>query len=98
LLLIVDVLEIEEIEEIDVSPMDIAEIQVDGTVLVLKETLSLAVDFDLEGQEAIKQLAKEVDTKEAAELARIRKKLKLTHNKAALLRGRAKCLLALRTR
>ncbi len=87
MLLIVDVLEIEEIEEIDVSPMDIAEIQVDGTVLVLKETLSLAVDFDLEGQEAIKQLAKEVDTKEAAELARIRKKLKLTQKQAALLTG-----------
>jgi HTH-type transcriptional regulator / antitoxin MqsA len=37
--------------------------------------------------EAIKQLAKEVDTKEATELARIRKKLKLTQQQAALLTG-----------
>ena len=37
--------------------------------------------------EAIKQLAKEVDTKESTELARIRKKLKLTQQEAALLTG-----------
>ncbi|MFO7880749.1 MAG: type II toxin-antitoxin system MqsA family antitoxin [Bacteroidales bacterium] len=37
--------------------------------------------------EAIKQLAKEVDTKEATDLARIRKKLKLTQQQAALLTG-----------
>jgi HTH-type transcriptional regulator / antitoxin MqsA len=49
------------------------------------------VEFDAgEGvrfAEAIKQLAKEVDTKEATELARIRKKLKLTQQQAALLTG-----------
>ena len=49
------------------------------------------VEFDAgEGvrfAEAIKQLAKEVDAKEAAELARIRKKLKLTQQQAALLTG-----------
>jgi len=37
--------------------------------------------------ETINQLAKEVDAKEAAELARIRKKLKLTQQEAALLTG-----------
>ena len=37
--------------------------------------------------EAIKQLAKEVDAKAAVELARIRKKLKLTQRQAALLTG-----------
>jgi len=42
-----------EIEEIDVSPMDITVIQVDGIVLVLKEALSLAVSFDPEGQEFV---------------------------------------------
>ena len=47
---IVDVL---EIEEIDVSPMDIADIQVDGTILVLKESLNLTVSFDPEGQEFV---------------------------------------------
>lgn len=49
------------------------------------------VEFDAgEGvrfAEAIKQLAKEVDTKEATDLARIRKKLKLTQQQAALLTG-----------
>lgn len=49
------------------------------------------VEFDAgEGvrfAEAINQLAKEVDTKEAAELARIRKKLKLTQQQAASLTG-----------
>ncbi|MBU0463297.1 MAG: type II toxin-antitoxin system MqsA family antitoxin [Proteobacteria bacterium] len=49
------------------------------------------VEFDAgEGvrfAEAIKQFAKEVDAKEAAELARIRKKLKLTQQQAALLTG-----------
>lgn len=49
------------------------------------------VEFDAgEGvrfAEAIKQLANEVDTEEAAELARIRKKLKLTQHQAALLTG-----------
>ena len=35
------------------SPMDITKIQVDGTVLVLKEALSLAVSFDPEGQEFV---------------------------------------------
>ena len=34
--------------------------------------------------EAIKQVAKEIDAKEAAELLRIRKKLKLTQQEAAL--------------
>jgi len=52
------------------------------------------VEFDAgEGvrfAEAIKQVAKEVDTKEAAELARIRKKLKLTQQEAALLTGGGK--------
>jgi len=37
--------------------------------------------------EAIKTIAKEVDTKEVAELSRIRKKLKLTQKQAALLTG-----------
>ena len=37
--------------------------------------------------EAIKQVAKEIDAKEAAELLRIRKKLKLTQQEAALLTG-----------
>ncbi|MBW2664234.1 MAG: type II toxin-antitoxin system MqsA family antitoxin [Deltaproteobacteria bacterium] len=37
--------------------------------------------------EAIKQVAKEIDAKGAAELARIRKKLKLTQQQAALLTG-----------
>ena len=37
--------------------------------------------------EAIKQIAKEIDAKEAAELLRIRKKLKLTQQEAALLTG-----------
>jgi len=49
------------------------------------------VEFDAgEGvrfAEAIKQFAKKVDAKEAAELARIRKKLKLTQQQAALLTG-----------
>jgi len=49
------------------------------------------VEFDAgEGvsfAEAINQLAKEVDAKEAAELARIRKKLKLTQQQAALPTG-----------
>ena len=49
------------------------------------------VEFDAgEGvrfAEAIKQFAKEVDAKEAVELARIRKKLKLTQQQAALLTG-----------
>ena len=49
------------------------------------------VEFDAgEGvrfAEAIKQLAKDVDAKEVAELARIRKKLKLTQQQAALLTG-----------
>jgi len=49
------------------------------------------VEFDAgEGvrfAEAIKEFAKEVDTKEATELARIRKKLKLTQQQAALLTG-----------
>ena len=37
--------------------------------------------------EAIKQVAKKIDAREAAELARIRKKLKLTQQEAALLTG-----------
>lgn len=37
--------------------------------------------------EAIKQFAQEIDAKEAAELVRIRKKLKLTQQQAALLTG-----------
>ncbi len=49
------------------------------------------VEFDVgEGvrfAEAIKQVAREIDAKEAAELARIRKKLKLTQQEAALLTG-----------
>jgi len=49
------------------------------------------VEFDAgEGvrfAEAIKQFAKEVDAKEAAELVRIRKKLKLTQQQAASLTG-----------
>ena len=49
------------------------------------------VEFDVgEGvrfAEAIKQVAREIDSKEAAELARIRKKLKLTQQEAALLTG-----------
>lgn len=52
------------------------------------------VEFDAgEGvrfAEAIKQAAKEIDTREAAELARIRKKLKLTQQEAALLTGGGK--------
>ena len=49
------------------------------------------VEFDVgEGVRfagAIKQVAREIDAKEAAELARIRKKLKLTQQEAALLTG-----------
>ena len=49
------------------------------------------VEFDVgEGvrfAEAIKQVAKEMDAREVAELARIRKKLKLTQRQAALLTG-----------
>ena len=49
------------------------------------------VEFDAgEGvrfAEAIEQFAKEIDTREALELARIRKKLKLTQREAALLTG-----------
>ena len=49
------------------------------------------VEFDAgEGvrfAEAIKQVAMEIDAREAAELARIRKKLKLTQQEAALLTG-----------
>jgi HTH-type transcriptional regulator/antitoxin MqsA len=49
------------------------------------------VEFDVgEGvrfAEAIKQFAKESDAREATELARIRKKLKLTQQEAALLTG-----------
>lgn len=49
------------------------------------------VEFDTgEGvrfAEAIKQVAGEIDAREAAELARIRKKLKLTQQEAALLTG-----------
>ena len=49
------------------------------------------VEFDAgEGvrfAEAIKQFAKEIDAREALELARIRKKLKLTQREAALLTG-----------
>ena len=49
------------------------------------------VEFDAgEGvrfAEAIKQVAGEIDAKESAELARIRKKLKLTQQEAALLTG-----------
>ncbi len=49
------------------------------------------VEFDVgEGvrfAEAIKQFAKESDEREASELARIRKKLKLTQQEAALLTG-----------
>jgi HTH-type transcriptional regulator/antitoxin MqsA len=49
------------------------------------------VEFDAgEGvrfAEAIKQVAGEIDAREAAELTRIRKKLKLTQQKAALLTG-----------
>ena len=49
------------------------------------------VEFDVgEGvrfAEAIKQAAKEMDAREVAELARIRKKLKLTQRQAALLTG-----------
>ncbi len=49
------------------------------------------VEFDVgEGvrfAEAIKQFAKESDKREASELARIRKKLKLTQQEAALLTG-----------
>jgi len=37
--------------------------------------------------EAIKQVAKEIDAREASELARIRKKLKLTQQQAAELTG-----------
>jgi HTH-type transcriptional regulator / antitoxin MqsA len=49
------------------------------------------VEFDAgEGvrfAEAIKQIAKEIDARDAAELVRIRKKLKLTQQEAALLTG-----------
>ena len=49
------------------------------------------VEFDAgEGvrfAEAIKQVAMEIDAREAAELVRIRKKLKLTQQEAALLTG-----------
>ena len=49
------------------------------------------VEFDAgEGvrfAEAIKQVAKEIDDRQASELARIRKKLKLTQQEAALLTG-----------
>ncbi|MEA3416956.1 MAG: type II toxin-antitoxin system MqsA family antitoxin [Thermodesulfobacteriota bacterium] len=49
------------------------------------------VEFDAgEGvrfAEAIKQVAREIDAKESAELVRIRKKLKLTQQEAALLTG-----------
>ena len=52
------------------------------------------VEFDLgEGvrfAEAIKQVARETDVREAAELVRIRKKLKLTQKEAALLTGGGK--------
>ena len=58
----------------------------DGTVSTAGE-----VEFDTgEGvrfAEAIKQVAGEIDAREAAELARIRKKLKLTQQEAALLTG-----------
>jgi len=47
------ILDVLEIEEIDVSPMDISEIHVDGTVLVLENALSLPVEFDQEGQEFV---------------------------------------------
>lgn len=47
---IVDVL---EIEEIDMSPIEISEIQFDGNVLVLKDNLILSVDFDQESQEFV---------------------------------------------
>ena len=40
--------------------------------------------------EAIKQVAREIDAREAAELVRIRKKLKLTQKEAALLTGGGK--------
>jgi len=60
------------------------------------------VEFDAgEGvrfAEAIKQVAMEIDAREAAELVRIRKKLKLTQQEAALLTGgRAKRIFPLRT-
>ena len=49
------------------------------------------VEFDAgEGvrfAEAIKQVAREIDARESAELVRIRKKLKLTQQEAALLTG-----------
>jgi len=36
-----------------VSPMEISEIHVEGTVLVLENALSLPVEFDQEGQEFV---------------------------------------------
>lgn len=35
------------------SPIEISEIQVDGNVLILKDNLSISVDFDQESQEFV---------------------------------------------
>jgi len=58
----------------------------DGTVSIagkLNSTQAKVFEF----AEAIKQFAREIDAREVAELARIRKKLKLTQQEAALLTG-----------
>ena len=47
---IVDVL---EIEEIDISPIDIFKIHAKGNVLTLNKPLSVSVDFDRESQEFV---------------------------------------------